>query len=128
VAVLSLPSGVAFASHIGGGAPNPHVKTVFKGADSAGAVTFALWSARAPLGLQPSYIANFKFANPCAPTGTTTVTANIKVTSKLHFAYRAHGISIAGALGPKHAHSRGTASIVTSACSSGPLSFTAHTG
>ena len=125
VAVLSVSTGVASASHIGVGAPAPPSAVLsFKGWDGIGVVSFKVYVYDGPPATQ-RVVEHFTFANKCSSTGSTTVTAHINVGPKLRFKHVANGITLLGGFGPKVKGAAGTVEIVTASCDSGLLSYTA---
>jgi hypothetical protein len=126
-AVLSLSSGEALASRVGGQKPSPPKVTSFTGSDSAGAVSFKLVSYPGRFVHSPAtrLVESFRFVNTCSAAGTTTLKRKIKVGPKLGFAFEASGVTVKGGFGPKVAHARGTVTAVVGTCDVGPLTFTA---
>jgi len=119
--------GTASAVQIGVGSGAPPNKVIaFSGSDPSGAVSFRLliWSGA---GLPTSReVGSFKFADRCAPSGTTRVTVRIPVGSNLLFNYRAHGVRVSGGLNKVLTQVGGSVRVIRSGCDTGSLHFTAN--
>jgi hypothetical protein len=126
LALLLVVPGVALGGQIGVGQGAPPNKVIrFTGSESAGAVSFRLLIWSGP-GLPTSRaVGMFTFADPCAASGMTRISARIPLGTNLRFNRLVHGVRVSGGLNKKLTQAGGSVRVIRVGCDTGSLHFTA---